>query len=120
MPDLKIEHHSSGFLKDAEYRMHVYPILQEYKGSFGKAASLTVHLNEVPYQQLADPPKSNVTISPDGNDIVIHYYNWRYYDNKGRPKKLPLLSEVLQGLRFWLDRAVADYAGQFPHSVNEM
>lgn len=114
MSNLKIEQHTSGFLKDAEYSAHVYLVAKKYEDRFGGATSLIVHLDEVHYHQLSNPPQPTVSISADGKEIVIHCYSWRHYNNKGNITGLPSQQEVFDGLRFWLNRAATDYEERFP------
>jgi hypothetical protein len=107
---MKIETNSTGFLNDAAYRYYIEPSAKKYDLEFPELELMSVSLEEVLPDRLANGPPS-VQFADENKTcyIILQFYQTRNKKN-GKVIRVPGQQEVLERLDFVLKRAVREYA----------
>ena len=110
---VKIDYHTTGFLKDMSYTAELSNTLKKYENDFGEAESLTLNLVEIPPGIIDNSKKKTIDFSDDGRKITINLTEQKYTDTKGKTIETPEPNSVYKTINFVLERAVSEYKEKF-------
>ena len=79
---------TSGFLKAAEYSFQMYPLLSNYKNSFGNAEFLILNIEEHP-SIISFTDKKQYEFTEDGKKVEINISFSKSYNTKGKETGQP-------------------------------
>ena len=108
---MEIKTNYSGFLNDASFAHHIN--FDEYKSKFEGAEQLIINLKGVSPDSISKDPSDTILFSDDGKLITINYETFEAKDKRG-VRTAPFFSDVYNAVKRHLDKAVKQYAKQFP------
>ncbi|MDD4720984.1 MAG: hypothetical protein PHQ88_09065 [Bacteroides sp.] len=109
---------TSGFLKAAEYSFQMYPLLSNYKNSFGNAEFLILNIEEHP-SIISFTDKKQYEFTEDGKKVEINISFSKSYNTKGKETGQPSAKDVYECVGYVLDNVVFKYYSQFGFKIEK-